>query len=127
MLKYEKGEHRLKHSWSKADAGFIGSNKGYKGMCPCGVSQDEASEVLNRGIPLNEYSLEYPRKMYAVFRGVIYEASKNNWGNSYHAYPWRGDLKGRPHLPRVIIKQLEEQARLEGTEKEFKKWWKKYG
>jgi hypothetical protein len=38
-----------------------------------------SSEVLNRGIPLNEVSVEYPKKMYAVFRGVIYEASKNNW------------------------------------------------
>jgi hypothetical protein len=127
MWKYDKGEHRPKHSWSKTEAGFIGSSKGAIGKCPNDVSLEEASKVLNKGIPLQDAPQGYPTKIYAVFRGVIYVAAYNNNGHFYHAYPWRGDLGGRPCLPRVIIKQLEEQARIEGTEKEFKKWWKKYG
>jgi hypothetical protein len=127
MWKYEKGEHRRKHTWSKTEAGFIGSHKGAKGMCPRCVSEKEAGEVLNRGIPLRNFSTELPDRIYAVFQGVIYEAVPNNIGKSYHAYPWRGDLRGRPRLPRVIINQLEKQAQAEGTEKEFKKWLKEYG
>jgi len=127
MWKYDKGEHRAKHHWSKLEAGFEGSNKGAIGKCPNDVSLEVAGEVLNRGIPLQGAPGRNPKKIYAVFRGVIYEAAYNNNGDFYHAYPWRGDLQGRPCLPGVIIKQLEEQAREEGTEKEFKKWWKKYG
>ena len=127
MWRYEKGEHRRKHHWLESCAGFTPGKKGSVGKCPCDVSDEDAIEVLNRGIASGYSPQGWPDRLYAVYRGVIYEAVPTIPGESYHAYPWRGDLRGRPGLPKSVIKKLEEQARKEGTEKEFKNWWKKYG
>jgi hypothetical protein len=51
-----------------------------------------------------------PERIYAVYRGVIYEAMPTIRGLSYHGFPWRGDLKGRRPLPKTILKQLRHMA-----------------
>jgi hypothetical protein len=59
-----------KHSWSKTEAGFIGSSKGAIGKCPNDVSLEEASKVLNKGIPLQDAPQGYPTKYMQFFGGL---------------------------------------------------------
>lgn len=126
--RYDRGEGRLKHRWGKLVAGFEPGNRGAVGKCPCDVTQEEAEAALNAGLPLPELAGgDHPRRIYAVFRGVIYEAVPTVPGVSYHAYPWRGDLPGRSRLPRTILAKLEQQALESGHWEEFKTWLRRYG
>lgn len=126
MWKYEKGEHRKKHLWSKPEAGFTGSDRSLVGKCPCNVLPEEANELLKRGIPSGFSPEGWPDRIYAVLRGVVYEAVPTIKGVSYHAYPWRF-LPNRNYLPKLVLNELHKQAQTEGTEKQFKKWIKEYG
>ena len=127
MWRYEKGEHRKKHLWPENFAGFTLGKKGTIGKCPCDVKTEEANDVLNRGVEVTSSFNGWPDRIYSVFRGVIYEAVPTVPGKSYHAYPWRGDLPGRPSLPKSVLQRLEKIAEAEETQDEFKKWLKKYG
>lgn len=126
--RYERGEGRHKHCWAKPVAGFEPSGKGAIGKCPNDIDEALAEEILNRGVPLYEAEEDdYPARIYAVHRGVIYEAVPTRPGVSYHGYPWRGDIPGRPALPRGVLKKLEDLALAANEEREFKKWLRKYG
>ena len=124
---YEKGEYRWKHHWHNSFAGFVPGHKGKgaTGKCPSDVTAPEAAAVLSRAIALNTGSHEWPERLYAVYRGVIYEAVPTRPGESYHAYPWQ-QLQGRPPLPKCILKHLEQQAIDEGTQAEYRKWVKRH-
>lgn len=79
-------------------------------------------------IPFFEFEEStFPERFYAVYRGVIYEAVPTQPGVSYHAYPWRGDLPGRPGLPRRILRRLRDQADQNDERKALEQWLKKYG
>jgi len=89
--------------------------------------------ALENGVPFfdlpNHQPLEsdFPSKIYIVYKGVIYEAAVTNPGKSFHAYPWRADLPGRPPLPNSILRKLEEKVETQEDKRTFKKWLKKYG
>lgn len=126
---YEAGQGRYKHRWSNDYAGFEPGLKGPVGKCPCSINKHIAEEILNTGIPYYGSSLnddQTPAKIYAVYQGVVYEAVPTSPGISYHGYPWRGDLAGRPTLPKYILRQLQQQAQKTGCEKEYSAWMKKY-
>jgi hypothetical protein len=127
--RYERGEGRFKHRWSHDHAGFSPSGRGPVGKCPSHVTESIAEEILNTtAIPFFELEESpFPERFYAVYRGVIYEAVPTQPGVSYHAYPWRGDLPGRPGLPRRILRRLRDQADQNDERKALEQWLKKYG
>ena len=128
--KYDRGDGRYKHRWKKPYAGFVPGSKGSVGKCSCNITQDIAQEALNKGIPflvVERGGKKYPKYIYCVYNGVIYEAVPTLPGVSYHGYPWRGDLKGRTKIPRSIMKKLRKIAEKDGCLQEFDKWEKIYG
>lgn len=126
-LEYERGEGRYKHRWGKDQAGFCPSAKGAIGKCHKSITEETAEELLMSGFHYRENDDDpSPSKIYAVYKGAIYEAVPTVPGKSWHGYPWRGDLKGRPPLPRRIKRNLEEQARQAGYLEEFERWLKHY-
>ena len=127
--RYERGEGRFKHRWKNDYAGFEPSERGHVGKCPRHVTEEIAEEILNsRAIPYYEWEdSAYPDRFYAVYKGVIYEAVPTQPGRSYHAYPWRGDLQGRPGLPRKVLRALCTQAEESGELEAFTQWLKRYG
>lgn len=125
--KYERGEGRHKHRWKKDYAGFEPSDKGPVGKCPKSITEELATEILNQGVPYyDDRDAPVPAKIYAVYKGVIYEAAPTMPGISWHGYPWRGDLRGRRPLPSGIIRKLRKQAEHSGYSIEFEQWLTQY-
>lgn len=125
--KYERGEGRYKHRWKNDWAGFEPSDKGPVGKCPKSITEVVATEILNQGVPYYDHSEDQtPAKIYAVYKGAIYEAVPTTPGVSWHGYPWRGDLKGRRPLPGKIKRKLKEYADQTGYSKEFEQWLADY-
>ena len=125
---YERGEGRYKHRWSNDYAGFVPGKKGPIGKCPKSIDLKTAEQLLSRGVPFYESADDdWPARIYAVHRGVSYEAVTTTPGRSYHGYPWRGDLQGRSQLPRSIINQLRQQAESTNDQQVFYKWLSDYG
>lgn len=125
--KYERGEGRHKHRWGNDYAGFEPGNKGPIGKCPKSITEKVATEILNHGVPYyDDLEDQYPAKIYAVYKGVIYEAAPTMPGVSWHGYPWRGDLKGRRPLPGTVMRKLKKQAEESGHSKELEQWLKQY-
>lgn len=126
--RYDRGLHRHKHRWKHDVADFQQSGKGYVGKCPKHITRDLAEIIMNSGIPVfeNEY-IPYPERIYAVYQGVIYELVPTVPGESYHGYPWRGDLPGRVLPPRRVFRRLEQQAKADGVFEEYKRWLKRFG
>lgn len=119
---YERGAHRTKHCWNRDEAGFIPSNRGAIGKCPNTLDNAMAEHILNSGIEFRrEENDPYPSHIYAVHKGVIYEAAPTQPGRSYHGYPWRGSM------PRGILEKLQEMAQQQGFAREFEKWLREYG
>jgi hypothetical protein len=73
--RYERGEGRHKHRWSNDYAGFEPGSKGPIGKCPSSIDEALAEEILNSGIAFHESEgARYPERIYASYRGIIYEA-----------------------------------------------------
>ena len=126
--RYERGEGRYKHRWSNDYAGFEPGGKGPVGKCPSSIDEPLAEQILNTGIPFRTSDQDqHPSRIYATYRGVIYEAVPTVPGLTYHGYPWRGDLPGRPPLPKRIMRYLKQQAQSSGYLREHKQWLKHYG
>lgn len=126
-LKYERGEGRYKHRWNKDEAGFEPGKKGAIGKCHKSITQKIAEQLLQKGIPYYEQPEDdYPTKIYSTYKGVIYEATPTTPNESWHGYPWRGDLKGRPSLTRKMKQQLKQLAIEENYLKEHEQWLKNY-
>ena len=121
--RYERGEGRYKHRWGNDYAGFEPGHKGPIGKCPSSIDQTAAEALLNRGVPFYESAdAGSPARIYSLHRGVVYESVPTTPGESYHGYPWRGDLPGRSPLPRAIVRQLRQQAESTNELREFKQW-----
>lgn len=126
--KFDRGDGRYKHRWTKDEAGFEPGAKGAVGKCHSSISAEVASKLLARGIPFYEAAGDqHPAKIYSLYRGVIYEAVPTMPGISWHGYPWRGDLPGRNLLPRRIRKELKQMAINDGSLQEYEQWLKQYG
>lgn len=125
--RYERGEGRHKHRWNKDEAGFVPGDKGAVGKCPKSITEELATEILNQGVAYFDRPDDLvPAKIYAVYKGVIYEAVPTQYGVSWHGYPWRGDLKGRRPLPSKIMRQLRKQSEESGYISEFEQWLRQY-
>ncbi len=123
---YDPGDGRYKHKWKYPYAGFEQSGSGYVGKCDSTITTEIAESELNHGIPYDFENRDHPSKIYVLYNGVIYEAVPTEYGTSYHAYPWRGDLPGRT-IPRRVLRKLERVATEKGMLREMRAWLKKYG
>lgn len=123
---FERAEGRTKHRWNKDEAGFRPGERGQVGKCHKSITPEVATELLRQGMVYNAPGTDTPEHVYAVYRGVIYEAAPTRPGISFHGYPWRGD-QGRPSLPARILKGLRQWAEQEGSQTEFEAWLKQYG
>jgi hypothetical protein len=126
-LKYDPGEHRIKHCWNKPEAGFHEVNRGgrtlFIGKCPNTMTRCRAEQLLRTGIGYPPDSPE-PERIYNVHDGVVYEAVSSR--GSWHGYPWRS-RPGNPPLLDSIKLELERRAMAAGHERTFKHWMKTYG
>lgn len=131
--RYERGEHRHKHCWNNDYAGFVVFQGRHEvGKCPNTINDTLAETLLNQAVaepdPFavpGQVQHKWPRRLYAVYRGVIYEAVPTQPG-SYHGYPWQA-RKGRSPLPPEVVEQLREVARRQGCLDDFEEWLDQYG
>ncbi len=123
--RYDKGERRFKHVGKEPFAAivFIDDNpKMAVGKCPNNLDVAACEEILVDAIAGSngDRDIDFPKKLYAVHDGVIYEAQTTDWGKSYHGYPFRG------HLSRKLLKKLQEIAAEKECETEFESWVKRH-
>lgn len=129
---YERGEHRKKHCWKHAHAAIESRDGHLVGKCPNTLTDALAEAILQSAIEepdpfeLPGQSKGHPKKLYAVYNGVIYEAVPTNPGRSYHGYPWTR-REGRTQLPREIVNELRRRANEEGCLEKFEDWFDQYG
>jgi hypothetical protein len=125
LRRYDKGERRFKHV-GKGSHPVIeldrGDPKKWVGKCPRGVPLAELEALLNAAVeaPNGDRELDAPKKLYAVFRGAIYEAQTSDGGNTYHGYPYKGKLSS------AILDELKKMAEEEKSVDEFSSWVKKH-
>lgn len=122
---YDRGDHRHKHHWKHDRAGFVPKGRKEVGKCHSSITTEIAQQLLREGLRYNAPGSELVTHVYAVYRGVIYEAAPTLPGLSYHGYPWKGD-QGRPPLPPRIERKLRVRAQHDGYLKEFEDWLNKY-
>ncbi|WP_156034300.1 hypothetical protein [Bosea sp. 117] len=118
---YDKGERRHKHVGKGAHPTieFDDSQpKKWVGKCPSTLSEVERSELLNKAIaaPNGDRDLPFPKKVYVVHNGAIYEAQTSDHGRSYHGYPYKGKLSTS------ILSKLTAMAGKDGCSDLFDKW-----
>ncbi len=123
--RYERGEGRHKHRWNKDEAGFVHGNGASIGKCHASIDENMALQLLRTGIVYNAPGTEAPEHVYAVYKGVVYEAAPTRPGISFHGYPWAGN-QGRPALPPRILRALKSRAECDGYLNEFEQWLKQY-
>ena len=122
---YERGDGRYKHRWNKDEAGFVLKNGAGVGKCHASIDENAATLLLRNGVVYNAPGTDEPEHVYAVYRGVIYEAAPTRPGVSFHGYPWSGN-QGRPPLPPRILRDLKTRAEHEGYLREFAQWLKQH-
>lgn len=123
--RYDKGERRFKHVGRdhEATVEFVDGNpKMAVGKCPNNLSVEECETILKDAVggSNGDRALDFPKKLYAVHRGVIYEAQTTDWGKSYHGYPYHG------RLTRKLLESLRQIAVDNECETEFKSWVKRH-
>jgi hypothetical protein len=124
-LKYDKGERRHKHvgKGSLPEIEFHQRNpRMWVGKCPATLTPDDHHRLVNEAIPNRngDRDLPFPKKLYAVHEGAIYEGQTSDRGNSYHGYPYRGKL------PQRLLDALRAVAREKGCESAFDDWVNKH-
>jgi len=122
---YDRGDARHKHHWKHDKAGFMRIGNKDVGKCHSSITTELAQELLRTGLRYNAPGSEVVTHVYAVYRGVVYEAAPTLAGRSYHGYPWKGG-QGRPALPRRIERELRKRAEQDGFSKEFTDWVDKH-
>ena len=125
VRRYDKGERRFKHVGREpfAEIEFDqGNPKMAIGKCPNTLSPDDCEDILKDAVsgPNGDRDIDYPKKLYAIHHGVIYEAQTTTAGHSYHGYPFRG------HLSRSLLKELEKIAVEKKCETEFNAWVRRH-
>lgn len=125
VRRYDKGERRFKHVGRQpfAEIEFDhGNPKMAIGKCPNTLSPDDCEAILTDAVagPNGDRDIDFPKKLYAVYDGVIYEAQTTTGGQSYHGYPFRG------RLSRSLLRALERIAVEKKCETEFDAWVKRH-
>lgn len=123
--RYDKGERRFKHVGREPEATieFIADNpKMAVGKCPNNLSVEDCEAILADAVDGSngDRELPFPKKLYAIHAGVIYEAQTTDWGKSYHGYPYHG------RLTRRLVGKLQEIAVRKNCETEFVSWVKRH-
>lgn len=123
--RYDKGERRHKHDWSKPYAGFQTDNGNPKkviGKCPQGVDVSDRDRLLQIAVPLEngDRDLPVPKAVFAVYQGAIFVARTSDFGTTYHGYPFQGKL------PKAMLEALRCMADKEGCRDGLEKWIKTY-
>jgi hypothetical protein len=79
-------------------------------------------QLLNEAIaaPAGDRDIEYPKYLYVVHDGAIYEGRTSDAGVTYHGFPYRG------RLSKEILEQLREMAKTKDCLKSFEDWVKKH-
>ena len=102
------------------------------GKCPNSITDDVAQSVLDQAVAEPDpFAVPgrapdaWPKRLYGVHKGVIYEAVPTQPGRSYHGYPWRG-REGRGPLPPEVVDRLRELAAAEGHLDTFENWLDQY-
>jgi hypothetical protein len=121
--KYDKGEKRFKHEGTGPEPEiqfFKNHPKRYVGKCPAGMSAELRTQLLNEAIsaPAGDREIDYPKYLYTVHNGAIYEARTSDAGVSYHGFPYRGKLT------RQLVDQLRIMAQGKKCLDAFEKWVK---
>lgn len=126
---YDPAEHRSKHCSSNPEPSFKVEGSAYIGLCPNTLTKAQAAELLldaeyeEKG---NTPLTKYPKRIWNVHEGVIYEASPTEINKgSFHGYPWRG-RPGRNRLPKVVEKALHAKAVYQGYGDRFQEWLNAY-
>jgi hypothetical protein len=119
--KYDKGEKRHKHEGrgSSPEFRFFADNpKRVEGLCPRNMSTELQERLLNEAIaaPNGDREADYPKYLYVVHNGAIYEARTSDAGVTYHGFPYRGPLSKR------LLQSLRTMAKRKNCLKEFDGW-----
>ncbi len=123
--KYDKGEKRFKHEGTGPEPEiqlFKDQPKRFIGKCPAGMSAQLRTQLLYEAIagPVGDREIDYPKYLYAVHNGAIYEARTSDAGVTYHGFPYRGKLG------RSLVDQLRTMARDKKCLESFEEWVKKH-
>ena len=123
--RYDKGERRYKHVGKSAppEIEFVpGNPRMWIGKCPSNLPREAQVRLVNEAIAggNGDRELAFPKKIYIVHEGAIYEGQTTDRGRSYHGYPYR------EKLARGVISALRELAVKKGCENEFDVWIKKH-
>lgn len=123
--RYDKGERRFKHVGKGPDPEieFHLSNPRMRiGKCPATLTSSDHSNLLAEAIPggNGDRELPFPKRLYVVHNGAIYEGQTSDRGKSYHGYPYRGKLT------RTVLDQLSAMAVRKDCVKEFGHWVKRH-
>ena len=121
--KYEKGDKRLKHVGRTATATVDDGNpKKVIGKCPNNIPDATKEAVLQTAIPElpTDRNVDFPWRMFAVHEGVIYDCRTTTRGQSYHAFPYHGEML------RSLHDRLERSDDAKAHAREFKHWVAKH-
>jgi hypothetical protein len=123
--KYDKGEKRFKHEGTgpEPEIQFLRSQpRRFVGKCPAGMSAELRTQLLNEAIagPNGDREINYPKYLYAVHNGAIYEARTSDAGVTYHGFPYRG------RLAKDLVDRLRGMAQDKDCLSAFEKWVKNH-
>ena len=123
--KYDKGEKRLKHEGRgpEPDIQFFKDRpRRFVGKCPAGMAAELRVRLLNEAIPgpRGDRDIDYPKYLYVVHDGAIYEARTSDGGASYHGFPYRGKLN------RGVLEKLRKMADEKKCLEACNEWIKKH-
>jgi hypothetical protein len=125
LRRYDKGERRYKHvgKGAEPEIEFVaGSPRMWIGKCPTTLTSDDHVRLVNEAIPADNGDREvaFPKKIYAVHKGAIYEGQTTDRGASYHGYPYRGKLG------RGMLEALRRISVAKSCQEKFANWVKEH-
>ena len=109
---YDPGTPKKKHHWEEDEPAIVRRGRELVAMCPNNVTNAEAAAQLVNAVPWSppDWDKPWPKRLYNLFRGIVYRATHTLGGTSYHAFPEReGDL------PASVRRQLSERAAKTGS------------
>ena len=118
---YDKGERRYKHvgRGSTPEIQFVrGNPRMWVGKCPTSLSAEDHVRLINEAIAGSngDRDISFPKKIYTVHEGAVYEGQTTDRGRSYHGYPFRGKLSA------TLLRRLHDIAVSKECENEFNQW-----
>src|SRR5216684_6686036 len=120
--KYDKGEKRFKHEGSGPEPEIQFVRQRAVEKCPAGMPAGVRQQLPNEAIaaPIGDREIDYPKYLYVVHEGTVYEARTSDAGVSYHGFPYRGKMD------RSMTDRLRTMAETKKCLDAFEKWLKKH-